>query len=402
MDSAWRNEVLNTTRLLGEAPFLDFAGPNFTPGAPKPLFMDDRYVMYSPAYEVGLIMYEMLAWLRKMEAVQSVASISTGNVIVQHTYSRGELTERTMFDVWLGISHWLQSANVDDTIKSKASISSKPLQSAAALTDSLSLHRPRFLQTEIDHTDDFMATLRGINKVAREKSVSESSSVKDLFKGYYTEGKKLTEWWTQMIRDLDLLPEMESKVLNRTSSWSAIMEHVCLNSTSTTTLSDGLEARTAAKLWEENAELWSTRYKGVMNLSETIEGLLPFRNERDETYSSAGLDNLAKHTNFPVDRAVTIDLSHNNQGGSSFLFVCPRYFRGIALESGRQRGGFNMDMELSAFQEFAKLVDQSLRRGGARFIPPGKAVTVIALHPKASTIQFRAPHPGLIFTLKDA
>ena len=407
MDSEWRNDVLNTTRLFSETPFLAFTTPLFTPGEPAPLFSRDRSILYGSDFSVPVVMYEMLAWLSKNAAAQALAGLSTNQSILHHTYSRGAVTENCMHDVWLGLLHWIAAldaaGNVDDRDIDKDTGKKPPSLSAAVLSKGLSNQKPRYMDKE-DHTEEFLSALRGINKLAREKSVAESSSVKELFKNYHQQGKNLTEWWTTMVRDLDLMEEMEERVVSRDEPWSSIMAQVCVdeNSFSRTSVSDGIDAVIAAKLSEENAEIWETRYKNVMKFSEDIQELLPC--EIDEAPNQVALDFLDKHLKKVVvnDATPIVDFAVPDANGDpSLLFIAPRFFRGIGLDN----------QELSAFLEFSKLVaDQVQKRMGVflgSHIDSSKYyIEVIPLHPLMTTpggepVLFkRAPHPSLLLTLR--
>ena len=111
LKSRWRNEVLNTTRLFAQIPFLDLQGPDFQPGKPEPLFDTNRELMWEENYKVDVAMSEMIVWLKRIDRVNMFLgedkTHSYTEQIALHTYSRGCITERTMHDCWLGIEKWL-------------------------------------------------------------------------------------------------------------------------------------------------------------------------------------------------------------------------------------------------------------------------------------------------------
>ena len=225
MKSKWRNEVLNTTRLFAQIPFLDLQGPDFQPGDPTPLFQPDRQLMWEEDYKVEVAMSEMLVWLQRIEKVNSFLgdedSSSFMGPLSQHTYSRGYITERTMHDCWLGIEKWLgggvegivkkgpQPSSLDsNTILEvlKGDVSYTPLGDVDASTTSIAPH-----VEQVDHTDDFINVLRSLNTFTRAGSVSEAKSVKEMYRSWFKEGRDLGDWWTTTVRNLDLVQEMSEK-----------------------------------------------------------------------------------------------------------------------------------------------------------------------------------------------
>ena len=94
-------------------------GPSFVPGQPLPLFNESRRAMYERSFPAPLILQEMLLWLEECEYTKAHCGSATfppsspyasfGH-ITQHTYSRGYVTERVLYDCWLGLTQWLGDA----------------------------------------------------------------------------------------------------------------------------------------------------------------------------------------------------------------------------------------------------------------------------------------------------
>lgn len=321
MDSQWRNEMRNTTRVFAETPFLDYGGPTFRPGYPEPIFRDDRYLMYDSFYRVELVMYEMLAWFKSIDSAHRISSVAPFGATVQHTYSRGLITERVMFDVWQGLIPWLTESN-----------GKSPRLSAAKLTTQLTATRP-LPDADLDHTDSFFATLRGVSALAREESMAKSTSIKGLFKQLYTEGNLLTEWWTTLVRDLDLSESLEAIARDRKAPWSEIADNVIAEEG----LKDGwgaqgdMDAAAAAKAAEQNAEIWTSSYRSTLRFAEKIRARLPWTHQLEEAPSEAALASFADEVNVKLE-TVTLAFEKELEADQSFLFVAPRFFRGIGME----------------------------------------------------------------------
>lgn len=231
MKSRWRNEVLNTTRLFAQIPFLDLQGPEFQPGRPTPLFSPDRQLSWDEDYQVSLAMSEMLVWLQRIDRVNAFLDDSSApsfmGPVAQHTYSRGYVTERAMHDCWLGVERWLaatqggpqevglqaaakkgryaSSLNADSVLEvvrgDKAYVPEAVVPSAP-----IALHEER-----TDHTEDFIDVLGSLNAFTRAGSKAEAKSVKEMYRGWFKEGRDMGDWWTTTVRNLDLVQEMSEK-----------------------------------------------------------------------------------------------------------------------------------------------------------------------------------------------
>jgi len=386
--SVWRNEVINTTRLLMKSLFLELDGPEYTPGLPSPLFDPNRVMIWDANYPVEIALYEMVTWMQTIDGALSVAETNKKyyDTINQHTYSRGFVTERVINDAWNGLTRWLKSLKSTST-------SGKSL-SAPLLASSLSVNGKyrdqKKLETK-DHTSEFLDTLKAINSLAREQSIRELKSVKELFRDYYNEGKMLSEWWTTTVRDLDLVDDMESTAEKRDGPWSEIINSVIDNNNSKESPSDdGIDAKQSALDAEQNSDLWNNRYGPVMKFAEKIETFLPWKKEVQEKYKADAVEELKKSIKFD-EEIVHLEFSPENTFEKSFLFVTPRYFRGIGLAE-----------ELSAFLEFCGIFSTLLEK----YQPYLGEIEVIPLHPLMINSQGvpdysrRSPHPALLFKTK--
>ena len=56
-----------------------------------------------------------------------------------------------------------------------------------------------------DHTDMFIRALHGLNHYSREASTREAKPVKEMYRDWFFEGKELVDWWTTLVRDMDLV-----------------------------------------------------------------------------------------------------------------------------------------------------------------------------------------------------
>ena len=147
LNSQWRNEVLNITRLFAQSLFLDLEGPFFVAGQPEPLFHPDRAVLWGADYSVEVAMYEMLIWLQNVAKVKEIAVGKVDNYddefasITQHTYTRGFVTERVMTDMWIGLDRWIASVLDGPNAISK----NKIVLNSTELAYSLSVNGPHRL-----------------------------------------------------------------------------------------------------------------------------------------------------------------------------------------------------------------------------------------------------------------
>lgn len=263
-------------------------------------------------------MYEMLAWFKSIDRAHKISSVAPFGATVQHTYSRGLITERVMFDVWQGLIPWLTESN-----------GKTPRLSAAKLTTQLTATRP-LPDADLDHTDSFFATLRSVSALAREESMAKSTSIKVLFKQLHADGNLLTEWWTTLVRDLDLAESLEAIARDRKIPWSEIADNVVTeeNLKEGRGAEGGMDAAAAAKAAEQNAEIWKSSYRDTLRFAEKIMAKLPWTQQLVEAPSETALASFANEANVKLE-TVTLAFEKELEEDQSFLFVAPRFFRGI-------------------------------------------------------------------------
>lgn len=141
-------------------------------------------------YPAEVAMYEMLAWLEEMDSVTAGISPS----ITQHTYSRGFITERVLFDFWSGLSRFLSAE------ASAVMTSCDMLDSIRTTAPSGRLPAVGSQQGRQDHTDEFIAALHGLDDYTRAASYATATPVKEMYKEWFFKGKELVDWWTTLVR----------------------------------------------------------------------------------------------------------------------------------------------------------------------------------------------------------
>jgi len=206
-------------------PFLDLEGPSFQPGAPTPLFREDRELLWTADYSVEAALAEMLVWGRRVEAAHAYAGSSAAGLgpVALHTYSRGFVTERALFDFWQGLTRWLGDGpaavadsgdsgdkaarvpagatlrvNPDAVLAAARTVPPAPGAPAAAAA-APPLPSPA-APAPADHTEDFLTVLKRLNTFTREQSLDQAKSVKELYRDWFHSGRELAEWWTTTVR----------------------------------------------------------------------------------------------------------------------------------------------------------------------------------------------------------
>mmetsp|Transcript_27792 Transcript_27792/g.26609 ORF Transcript_27792/g.26609 Transcript_27792/m.26609 type:complete len:756 (-) Transcript_27792:447-2714(-) len=395
MDSKWRNEIINNTRLFAQIPFLDFQGPIYEPGSPVPLFNNDQEMLFKEDYKVEKAMVEMLVWFRRTEEVNSFlgSEISSSYLgpISQHTYSRGYVTERTMHDTWLGLERWLKSIKNEPNPKF---LNSDEVLGIAKGSDEGQFEKG-------DHTEDFIQVLQAVNLFTRESSVELSKSVKEMYRDWYKEGKEMSDWWTTTVRNLDLTSEMTEKAEQRKEAWSSIMDDIAFEQLSKDEDKFGENAEEISNKW--------LKFRPLMENSEFLEELLPWKELKKNHYTSEGLEHLntlhefsgdVVHVPFALTEPASssgsvIDGDEASTRTGGYLFVCPRYFRGVGLAE-----------EFNAFLEYCKIVATDMKLY-SEWIDLGddNGLEVIPLHPLminqkgAPDYGRRTPHPAILFRI---
>lgn len=207
----WRFELLNTTALLSKVPILNLGGPTFTPGKPLPRYKEDRQVIWPANYQAEYALYEMLDWLRGVDLVRLSAGMSLVPV-TRMAFLRGWFTESVMLDAWSSLLDWDQRPSAGNFISIPRS-----------LLSSLGLLAETSLE-EADHMTKFEAAIREINGFVRARSMAEGKGVKEMCRDWVGEARAFVEWFTQLVRDLDLVERMEQLQFERSQPWSVLID----------------------------------------------------------------------------------------------------------------------------------------------------------------------------------
>lgn len=122
LESKWRTDLVNNTKIFSQIPSLMFQGPELKPGAPEPIFTEDRVVLWTKEYDVEIVLYEMMVWLDQMKDVLKYTysndfeqltephEMHIYDSISQQVFSRGESTEQVMYDTWTAIARWIEKS----------------------------------------------------------------------------------------------------------------------------------------------------------------------------------------------------------------------------------------------------------------------------------------------------
>ena len=329
MNSQWRNELLNMTRLFSQSLFLDLAGPEFTPGEPTPLFSDRRAVLWRSNYPSEVVLYEMITWMTHVDNIRQFNFGSSCDRVFgsvsHHTYSRGFVTERVIMDTFSALDRWLEKSE-NSTVK---------LNSATLFATLGEKGRTDRVGTDsTDHTDDYISFLRKLNTFSRRLSMDKASGVKDVYKLLHNEGKELGEWWTTVVRNADMTDEMEgvAKSRKKDEKWSTIIEETINNNLKRSNEvggSDGIAAVLAAEESEKDSELWINRYKPTLYCAEEIDSFLSWKNIKSEDFIPSSLDKLVEENENAIDfKSETVHIGFDtNDESQSCLVVMPRFFR---------------------------------------------------------------------------
>jgi len=83
----------------------------------------------------------------------------------------------------------------------------------------------RVNRDEENHLQEYLATIKRFNEFSRKESNIRAMSVKGVYQNYIQECQKGIDWWTTLVRNLDMFDELESVAYKRESSttWSEIM-----------------------------------------------------------------------------------------------------------------------------------------------------------------------------------
>lgn len=371
MNSQWRNDFAKTVKLLAKAPFMDFEGPDFEPGVVQPMFADDRVLLWDSNYKVDVALSEIFAWIDHIDKAKKIAGQPTIGLIKQHTYSRGMITERVLTDTFKGLTEWL-SGTVD-----------KKYEVPEWQTDP-----EEYAKT---HHNVFKTGVAGVNRISREKSLKELSGVKEMFQDAFTSGKEIVEWWTSIVRNLDKSSDMEAIANDRTDPWSGIIEDV-ITDPGAADATESVSVKAAQEMAEKNVKMWRASYKDVVLTAEEIESYLKWKTAPSTLQFEEFASLLQEQSALGGETiSITFDVPTD-----SFLFVAPRYFRGIG-----------MDEELSAFTEYSRLVQKTIESPSflqlSGLAAKDMHLRITSLHPLMLTetgspdYGRRAPHPSLLF-----
>ncbi len=306
LNSEWRKDFVKTVNLLAKAPFMDFEGPDFEPGKIQPLFADDRMLLWESNYPVDVALAEMISWQRYTDKAKTIAGVPLLGEFGQHTYSRGLITERVLADTYAGLSKWLTGSEAEELHQTTPKDTSGPT---------------------MDHHEAFKSGMEGINKLSRERSTNELKAVKELFRDDFDTSKKIVDWWTEIVRNFDKAADMEAVAKDRTEPWSAIIDDVVTDPTAFEATQE-VSIADAQKQAEENIEQWKTSYKKVVTTAEEVKANLKWEEGFEHDDVLADCATMRKNGGLGGE-TVTINFENNTD---TFLFVAPRYFRGIGMD----------------------------------------------------------------------
>lgn len=412
LNAEWRGELKHLTKLVEQAAFLDFHGPKFIPGEPQiPLQgteEETRDWLYTVNFPMTQVMTDMFVWMKRFEEVQDYAYsdaetkpgylIPTRSSVTQHCYTRGYNTERILSDFWTGLAEFQNSVNEGF--------------SGAIPAPKLSLEdRVVKSSSTCDHHGDFLQTLRELNKFTRNESFVQGKGVRPMYREWQYLSSESTDWWTDAVRELNLDETLERHIAstgpgtNATRHWSKKISEMVKSDITFLEVRDNKELMDEAV---ENFKEWD-KYKPVMESAEKIQQLLPFEvnplpDENSPKTLTTTADYLRSMANsFDVElEEDTFSLPFSpcpveeaNQMEKSFLFVIPRFYRGIGTD------------ELNRFLELCNVIMHQVKyldlKPDSRGIMP--RLGMIPLHPKMVNqkgipdFSRRAPHPAILFTV---
>lgn len=213
LQADWRLELVNTTRVLAAVPFLSLGGPAFTPGAPAPIFSADRQAVWPANYQAEIALHEMLSWQRSVDRVKMRVGLPAP-AVTQLSFARNWVTEGVLVDTWRSLLDWLQGDRADAISIPRAELGALSL---LATEDAAQGSR---------HLPEFKQTLAVVNEYVRKCSAAEAKGVKEMFRDWIAESKQFVDWFTTLVRDLDLVERVETMQTDRTKPWSALIEEL--------------------------------------------------------------------------------------------------------------------------------------------------------------------------------
>jgi hypothetical protein len=174
--------------------------------------------------------------------------------------------------------------------------------------------------------------------------------VKEMYKQQYVIAKELVEWWTTLVRDLDLVDEME-RLVNQPYDpsehrWTTAMTRAVERGSQVSEDDSSMDGQMAAAQAAADRTKWENRFKRVMNDIETLRMLLPWPAAgaaADRKISDDALQWLERQPGI-ADETPVIRFSEAGSGRPcthlGYLFVTPRYFRGIGLNEELVRSSY--------------------------------------------------------------
>ena len=371
-------------------------------------------------------MSEVLLWNRRMESINNYLGITAEQPgfsflgpIALHTYSRGFITERTVFDFWQGLTRWLGSVTEDGAGEDEKGVSRAPAGNTLTLdidkvfdvmatlpskkkkmvndgrdqrtqksyvrslmegkepvpptslplpsTNDLSISSELLEKSSelsssstidtkrLDHTEEFLTVLRELNGFTRNQSMMQAKSVKELYRDWFHEGRELSEWWTTTVRNLDLVVEMGQEAEQRLVPWSAVMSDVVGDEIDSGNGRMGQNSEECGEDAEAINKEWVTRFKPLMKDAEKIESMMPWRGVTPPVITSEGIDAIATLGSFNTETV------HVSFAGTPT--VNPQ-MGGFLLVLPRYFRGLRVESqneELNAFLEFCKLISVDIK-----------------------------------------
>lgn len=254
-----------------------------------------------------------------------------------------------LYDCYTGLTKWVSGlskkpvsgSDVISTQSSSALLKELVSRSSSQLSQ-IRISDQQQQSVDDDHTDSFKKALLKLNRESRLKSAERACSVKEMYKQDFGAGREITEWWTTLVRDLDLVEIMErvaaggdvkeldgddsnsalsaADVENSSSGsysaraliqsndlvprsaaadsaplgWGAVMERVVTSSlreneaNAAGSKEDDVEMKASLNYATNNIELWNNKYKSVMQQNEVLSSVLPWRSTSGTTGSSLG------------------------------------------------------------------------------------------------------------------
>ena len=379
MRADWRLQLITITSVLSKVPLLSVPGPSFSPGAPAPLFPPNRHSVWPANYRADEAFFEMLTWMRSVDKLKMSLGLPS-TPVSRLAFCRGWVTESMLVDSFRSLLIWLNDETYETIAAPRATLRRMHL----LLDDKEGAVDGSSHDDEDDHLKDYFKAVAAVNSFVRARSQAEQKGVKEMFRDWIRDGKAFIEWFTTLMRDLDLVDRLAELEAERSKPWSVVIQdllHEELMNSDRDLSENVVDPDVTMAVWET--------YKPVLEHAEFLQAQFPWLLD---TYlpSVETISQLQKLGDF-TDELVVVDLTSSDGSVSKeregFLLVAPRYFRGSVLKE-----------EHDAFMDFVALLTRTLdalTSSGA-----GKRVAITAFHPDASELTHRAPHPAILFTRK--